>query len=204
MRILDLFAGLGGEHRREKVEALGHKYITLDYDPSFGCDITADIFDWQPAGEYDFIWASPPCNGFSVASIYRHWDKYGVPKSKVCIDGHRMLLRTLDIIKKLSPPYWLIENPRGMMRKCGIMNTYRRYTVTYCQYGLTVMKPTDLWGVMPSSWVPRPMCKPGASCHESARRGEDRGIQNQNRSPALRAIVPVELWLEVLAAIAPK
>ncbi len=31
MRILDLFAGLGGEQRRQYVESRGHEYVTLDF-----------------------------------------------------------------------------------------------------------------------------------------------------------------------------
>ena len=36
-------------------------------------------------------------------------------------------------------------------------------TVTYCQYGDTRMKPTDLWcsDSLFQQWTPRPMCKNG-------------------------------------------
>ena len=113
------------------------------------------------------------------------------------IEGMKLVFRTLEVIEILNPPRWIIENPRGMLRKTGIMDRFQRWTVTYCQYGDVVQKPTDLWGVNPG-WVPRPVCSPGDSCHESAVRGADTGTQNQNRSPALRAIVPLELWKEVL------
>ncbi len=196
MKILDLFAGLGGEQRREEIESRGHSYTTLDFDPSFGCDITADVFEWEPTEDYDFVWASPPCPGFSVAAIYRHWDNY-MPISKTSIDGIRLVLRTMEIIRSIDPSAWIVENPRGMLRNLPLMNKYRRWTVTYCQYGDNVMKPTDLWGVVPG-WIPRPMCKNGDTCHESAVKGADKGTQSQNRNPAKRAIVPLELWLEIL------
>ena len=32
-------------------------------------------------------------------------------------------------------------------------------TVSYCQYGSKYMKPTDLWGRLPPSFVPK-MCRP--------------------------------------------
>lgn len=32
MKILDLYAGVGGERRRESIEALGHVYHTMDID----------------------------------------------------------------------------------------------------------------------------------------------------------------------------
>ena len=59
MKILDLFAGLGGEQRRAAIEARGHEYCTLDIDPRFGCSITADIFKFNALPPADFIWASP-------------------------------------------------------------------------------------------------------------------------------------------------
>ena len=41
--------------------------------------------------------------------------------------------------------YWIIENPRGKLRKLEIVKDLPRTTVTYCQYGDIRMKPTDLW-----------------------------------------------------------
>ena len=67
MRILDLYAGLGGESRRKAIEARGHTLVTLDLDPAFNCTITADMMTVDPIqfkathGHFDFIWASPPC-----------------------------------------------------------------------------------------------------------------------------------------------
>ena len=40
-----------------------------------------------------------------------------------------------------------------------------RYTVTYCQYGDTRMKPTDIWTNHPCPKF-KPPCKNGDSCHE--------------------------------------
>lgn len=49
------------------------------------------------------------------------------------------------------------------------MQELPRYTVTYCQYGDTRMKPTDIWTNHP---FPRfkPICKNGDPCHERAPR----------------------------------
>jgi hypothetical protein len=69
-----------------------------------------------------------------------------------------------------------MENPRGMLRKLEVVKDLPRYTVTYCQYGDTRMKPTDLWGVVPK-WSPRPTCKNGDTCHVSAPRGSRTGTQ---------------------------
>lgn len=51
-----------------------------------------------------------------------------------------------------------------------------RYTVTYCKYGETRMKPTDIWT---NHKDPKfiPPCKNGDPCHESAPRGSKTGTQ---------------------------
>lgn len=51
-----------------------------------------------------------------------------------------------------------------------------RYTVTYCKYGETRMKPTDIWTNHPD---PKfiPPCKNGDPCHEKAPRGSKTGTQ---------------------------
>ena len=56
-----------------------------------------------------------------------------------------------------------------------------RYTVTYCQYGETRMKPTDLWTNHPNPQF-KPMCKNGDSCHEAAPRGSKTGTQGRKNA----------------------
>lgn len=45
-----------------------------------------------------------------------------------------------------------------------------RYTITYCQYGDTRMKPTDIWTNHPNPSF-KPPCSNGDSCHKPAPRG---------------------------------
>ena len=54
------------------------------------------------------------------------------------------------------------------------------------------MKPTDLWGVFPPNWIPKPACKNGYPCHVSAPRGSVKGIQ-AIKDPAVRAKIPFPL-----------
>lgn len=56
------------------------------------------------------------------------------------------------------------------------MQDLPRYTVTYCQYGDTRMKPTDIWTNHPDPKF-KPACKNGDKCHVSAPRGSATGTQ---------------------------
>jgi hypothetical protein len=205
MKILDLFAGKGGEARRAEIERRGHEYVTLDYLPKFNCTITADLFDMSAKnlGSFDFVWASPPCEAFSVASMWHHWgggNKAYIPKTKHAELSQRLVKHTLKIIGDMKPKAFLLENPRGILRKLPFMKTLPRTTISYCQYGEKFMKPTDLWGFIPG-WSPRPMCKNGRKCHESSPRishkGGIRGLPNSVE----RAIVPIDLWREILDVV---
>lgn len=208
MIILDLFAGLGGELRRSEIEARGHTYITVDNNPIFKCTITEDVLKLkaQNIGYVDFVWASFPCEAFSVASISHHWyieQGVRIPKSEHAKYSIDLVIRTLNLIedlKKINPNLlWLGENPRGMLRKMPFMESIPRTTVTYCQYGETRMKPTDLWGFIPE-WNPKQPCKNGDSCHEKAPRGSKSGTQSV-RNAAIKSIVPIQLWMEILEAL---
>jgi site-specific DNA-cytosine methylase len=146
----------------------------------------------------DVVWASPPCTCFSVASIGKHWNKDRTPKTKEAEISIQLVKRTTILICELMPRFWFLENPRGMLRTLDFMQTYPgRRTVTYCQYGDTRMKPTDIWTNC-TSWKNRPPCKNGAPCHERAPRGSKRGTQGLSKKDRWR--VPYQLLEEIIIA----
>lgn len=202
MKILELFSGR--ESFSKVARELGHETFTIDIDEQFNPDLCIDIlnFDVSMLPEKfqhpDFIWASPPCTTFSVASISTHW-KGGknayIPKSKESEIGLRILEKTKEIIKELNPTFYVIENPRGVMRK--FMPEMNRQTVTYCQYGDKRMKPTDIWTNI--NWTGR-RCKNKEKCHVSAPRGSKTGTQGL-KNAIERSIIPPKLCLEILNTI---
>jgi hypothetical protein len=121
------------------------------------------------------------------------------PKPAVADLSQKIVEHTKNLLLEMNPRKgWLMENPRGMLRKLPCVAGLPRVTVTYCRYGDTRMKPTDLWGSVPN-WTPRPMCQNGNSDHEAAPRGAKTGTQGIKGS-AERAVVPWELWDELLTA----
>ena len=199
MKVLELFAGSSSFSNVAK--EYGYETFTTDYNNFDGIDYVTDIlqFDYNELPyKPDIIWASPPCTYFSVASIGKHWNKDNTPKSKEAITGMAIVNKTKEIINTLQPKYFVIENPRGKLRKLDLLDNLNRVTVTYCQYGDNRMKPTDLWHNL--DWTPRPMCKNGMPCHEAAPRGSKTGTQGLKGNYE-RSKVPYELCKEILEYI---
>jgi len=205
MLIFDFFAGTGSATKA--FEDRGHRVIRVELISKYNAhekDVLAlnanDLI--KKYGHPDFIWASPPCTTFSVAScpIYWHYvDGVLTPKDDRVYYGIAMVKKAISLIQEIKPKLgWIIENPRGMLRKMDFMQDLPRRTITYCQYGDFRMKPTDLWGVVPN-WVERPMCKPGADCHENSPRGTNTG--NQRLSRTARSMIPYQLGEEICVAL---
>ncbi len=207
MLVFDFFSGTGSSTQAFK--DAGHTVITFELDDFFEATEHVDVFNLNAKdlinkyGQPDFVWASPPCTAFSVASMGHHWGG-GVrayePKTEAAKTSQELVAHTRKLIADLNPTQgWLIENPRGMLRKLPVVQGLPRTTVSYCTYGDSRMKPTDLWGIVPN-WTPRIMCKNGMPCHEAAPRGAKTGTQGL-KGARERSRVPYALGKEILDSI---
>lgn len=200
MKVLELFAGTRSIGKA--FEAKGHEVFSIEWDKQHAdidwyadiSTITADDII-ERFGKPDVIWASPDCTTYSIAAISKHRTKEDsgnlAPKSEYAIQCDNTNQNVLKLISDLNPKYFFIENPRGGMRKMDFMADIPRYTVTYCQYGDTRMKPTDIWSNHPDPKF-KPMCKNGDPCHIAAPRGSKTGTQGIKGS-VLRSVIPAEL-----------
>lgn len=211
MKVLELFAG--SRSIGKTAESLGYEVFSSDINSFENIDYVVDILEFdinKIPFKPDLIWASPPCTYFSVASIGKHWNKDNTPKTKDAVLGVKIVKKTIDIINKIQPKYWFIENPRGKLRKLDFMEQLPRTTIWYCTYGDKRAKPTDIWTNNLKSednlngWQPRPQCHNGnKNCHhEPAPRGSRTGTQGLKGNYE-RSKIPQELCQEILISIKP-
>jgi hypothetical protein len=208
MNIIELFAGT--KSFSNVAEKRGHNTWTTDFNKKFDVDLHIDISDLtlddipKEFHKPDILWASPPCQCFSVASFSAgHFKRISIdyefryiPLTTQAKKSINNIYDTFRLIDLLEPEYWFIENPRGIMRKLSMMKSINKNSVTYCQYGDERMKPTDIWNNC-YQWKSKPMCKNGDNCHISAPRGSRTGTQGRLNATE-RAKVPNELCLEII------
>lgn len=185
-KMLDLFCGT--KSMAKAFERAGWEVYTVDweneFEPTLCCDVNTltvekiiELCDGVP----DFVHMSPDCTSYSVAAIFHHRKKNDntgeleaiTDYAKFCDKTNAYIIDL--IVNKLNPRFYTIENPRAAMRKMSFVKDLPMYTTTYCQWGDTRMKPTDIWTNIPSPNFP--CCKNGDKCHESAPRGSQTGTQ---------------------------
>ena len=200
LKVLELFAGTRSIGRA--FEGRGHEVLSVDWDERFAdIDLQKDVLELyadevlEKLGKPDVLWASPDCTTYSIAAIshHRRREEHGnlagvSDYAKAC---DRVNLHVHNLAMMLTPPVWFIENPRGGMRKMDFMHGLARHTITYCQYGDTRMKPTDIWTNHPNPRF-KPPCHNGDPCHISAPRGAKTGTQGLKGSVE-RSRIPREL-----------
>jgi len=205
-KMLDMFSGLGGASQAME-EDPNWEVMTIDFKEKFEADICADVIDLEPEDfekNYNLIWASPPCDRFSVSQISKYWTRENgilIPKTKATVEKIGLVYHSLWLIGELNPRWWFLENPRGMLRK---IIGEPVSTVTYCQYGSKFMKPTDLWGVHPPSFIYK-KCNPNDECHISNPRGagifRDETKKGDYKKKAVRSKIPYGLSEAIKEAV---
>ena len=199
MKVLELFAG--SRSFSKVAESYGFETYTTDFKAFDKIDQVCDIFDFDIKKipfVPDIVWASPPCTAFSVASIGHHWTggkQAYIPKTEQAELSIKIINKTMELIKEINPKYYIVENPRGLLRKLNLIK-HSPKTAWYCQYGDDRAKPTDLW--VNFDWMPK-FCKNGnPDCHhQPAPRGSKTGTQGLKNAYE-RSKVPEKLCKELI------
>ena len=129
--LLELFKGTGSAGKN--VKKLGWDVLSADIEEEYKPDIVEDILklDYKKLPTPDYLWASPPCNTFSLMSLTRdkvmkHPQRQRNSETMRPLNararlGDRILNKTIEIIryfKRKNPKLrWVMENPHGAMWK---------------------------------------------------------------------------------------
>lgn len=210
MKVLELFAG--SRSIGKVCDELGHTVFSVDNKDFEGINLVKDVEFLQIEDVPfvpDVLWSGTPCTTYSLAGISHHRHEDTKPKTDFAFKCDSMNVHVLSLIKqwqKINPDLiWYIENPRAVLRKMWFMQGLNRTTVTYCSFGDTRMKPTDIWSnniwdmFNLDGWKPRPMCFNGnTKCqHEAAPRGSKTGTQGLKNNHE-RSKMPYELCYEII------
>ena len=160
LKLLELFKGTGSIGK--VANKMNIDVISLDLEEKYKPDILTDILDWDYKKFYkqynfipDFIWASPPCNTYSPLAypLKERNPQTAEPLSERALLGTLILYKTLEIVRfflKLNPNLlFVIENPKGMMRKDKIIKQLNLSSTVYSAYGDIKRKPTDFFNNLP-------------------------------------------------------
>ena len=109
--LLELFAGTGSVGKIFR--ARGWEVVSVDCDPKMNPTIVADIatFNYRMlGGRFDALWASPPCQMYSIAR-----SKAKTPRDLEGSD--RLVQKVKDMIDFSNPTFWAYENPQSGLLK---------------------------------------------------------------------------------------
>jgi hypothetical protein len=216
VKVLELFAGTG---------SVGSFVNTLPNARAWSVDINAETAGHAPTKVADIlllrfaelkfvpdiIWASPPCQTFSIMAGNKHRTIADMtPRTEAAEQGDRILEQTAKIIshfQSINPNLlWYMENPQGRMRHSELLEglpTHRRVEVSYCKYGFSYQKHTDVW-TNDQEWTARTKCSKAAPCdvmvdgkHPAAVRGHP-GQEAGPKTLHDRYRIPPELVQEVV------
>jgi len=103
MQTIEFFCGT--KSFSKVAAARGCRTFTVDIDAAHHPDLAQDIRLLAPSDlpqNIDVLWASPPCNAFSVAAIAKNWNADGTPKPSVDL-ALAPIAKTMALIRKAGP-----------------------------------------------------------------------------------------------------
>ena len=204
-RALILFSGTKSiEKALQESQRCTWECTSLDISPEFAPDLCMSILDFDqfayPSGHFDFIHASCPCEGFSIANQgQRNLDL-----------SNSLVLKTLAVLLHLKPKAWTLENPwTGGLKKQEYMQGWPYRKVHYCSYGMPYLKPTIIFNNLGDHWTPRPLCRKTCKfCDETgkhrttAQKGKTRGYpRDVDYKTHQLWVIPHELCCEIRDAV---
>lgn len=124
LRALDLFCGAGGATKGLQMAGFHVTGVDIKLQPHYVGDafIQADAMGVLLDG-YDLIWASPPCQAYSIAATSQRNNGKSYP-DLLC--PTRLRLEETD-------SYWIIENVPGAPMRAD-------YVLCGCQFGLEIRR----------------------------------------------------------------
>ena len=125
--ILDLCGGTGSWSKPYRDAGYDVRVITLPDN---------DVFTYAPPRDVYGILAAPTCTMFSLART--------TAKTPRDLDGGlKLVRRCIDIIWEVKPRFWVMENPKGLLRK---FMGKPAFDFDVSEFGEDYNKHTDLWG----------------------------------------------------------
>lgn len=136
MKVLELFAGTRSISKA--FEKRGHETYSVEWNKDFENitlyedvnNLTVEKIIELCGGVPDVIWASPDCTTYSIAGISHHRIKNASTGNLEAVSEYAKFCdktnkHVLDLIKKIKPKYYFIENPRRRIKKNDL---YARYS----------------------------------------------------------------------------
>ena len=145
---------------------MGWDCVSLDICPRHNPDICMSVLDFKetayPRDAFDFIWASPPCEAFSVAKCRGRGACADMAEADMVV-AEALVVKTKRILRYFEAHY-CVENPKGSRlwsREVGRELRARSVLVSYCQYGYNYRKTTRIAASFPLSL---PVCPGKGRC----------------------------------------